>query len=71
MNYFSWSLDGSVYEGRIESLEEEKVTVRFIGYDNEEIVMKQDLLQSKGKEWRDLQIEVSIHSRKLLKILIL
>jgi len=52
-----WSLDGSVYEGRIESLEEEKVTVRFIGYDNEEIVMKQDLLESKGKEWRDLQIE--------------
>jgi len=52
-----WSLDGSVYEGRIESMEEEKVTVRFIGYDNEEIVMKQDLLQSKGKEWRDLQIE--------------
>jgi len=52
-----WSLDGSVYEGKIESMNDEKVTVRFIGYDNDETVLKQELLQSKGQEWRDLQIE--------------
>eukprot|EP00088_Acartia_fossae_P009129 TRINITY_DN1440_c0_g1_i4.p1 TRINITY_DN1440_c0_g1~~TRINITY_DN1440_c0_g1_i4.p1 ORF type:complete len:417 (-),score=87.03 TRINITY_DN1440_c0_g1_i4:97-1347(-) len=52
-----WSLDGSVYEGKIESISGDQVLVRFLGYDNTETVLAADLLQSKGQEWRDLQIE--------------
>ena len=59
MKYFSWSLDGSVYEATIESIQDEKVTVRFIGYDNSGTVLVDELLESKGQEWRDLQVEVS------------
>jgi len=52
-----WSLDGSVYEATIESIQDEKVTVRFIGYDNSGTVLVDELLESKGQEWRDLQVE--------------
>jgi len=52
-----WSLDDAVYEATILSQVDDKVTVRFIGYDNEDTVYIEDLLESKGQEWRDLQIE--------------
>jgi len=53
-----WSLDDAVYEATILStVDDDKVTVRFIGYDNEDTVYIEDLLESKGQEWRDLQIE--------------
>ena len=48
-----------MYEATIESIDDEKVTVRFIGYDNSDIVLADELLESKGQEWRDLQVEVS------------
>lgn len=49
-------------------MDDDKVTVRFIGYDNEDTVYIEDLLESKGQEWRDLQIEVNFSMRKLLTI---
>jgi len=53
-----WSLDDAVYEATIVStVDDDKVTVRFIGYDNEDTVYIEDLLESKGQEWKDLQIE--------------
>ena len=58
--FLSWSLDDAVYEATILStVDDDKVTVRFIGYDNEDTVYIEDLLESKGQEWRDLQIEVN------------
>ena len=50
-----------MYEATIESIDDEKVTVRFIGYDNSDTVLADELLESKGQEWRELQVEVSLN----------
>ena len=52
-----WTLDDRVYEAVIAKVDKKrkKVTVRFVGYGNEETVPLAELLASKGEEWREGQ----------------
>ena len=57
---FRWSLDDVVYEGIVQTVSQGRVKVRFIGYENEDTVSRDDVYKSKGEEWREVQVEDSL-----------